>query len=246
MEENYNQIVYADNQSALTNSLLVAHKFGKKHKHVLQSIRHILETAENPSVLQMFEMHSYINEQNKQQPMYVMNRDGFAMLAMGFTGKEALKFKADFIDAFNKMEQTLLGNQLQPRTQAEIILAQAQQLVQQEKRMLAIENKQQDIENKQQDIEQRQQTIEEKVSEIAVRTKTDAKYSTIVGFANRFGIRVPLEKAAMLGGIASQQCRMYKLETGRIPDPRFGSVKTYPDSVLYDVFEKQYPSVRFR
>ena len=57
---------------------------------------------------QMFHKTTYINEQNKQQyPMYLMNKDGFSLLVMGFTGKEALKWKIKYIEAFNDMEQYL-------------------------------------------------------------------------------------------------------------------------------------------
>lgn len=119
-----------------------------------------------------------------------------------------------------------------PKTSAEMLLMYAQQMVESEKRMNAIESKQQEI--------------EEKVSEIAIRTKTDIQYSTIVGFASRFGIKVPLERASTLGRVAKNICRQYQLETGIVPDPRFGCVRTYPESVLYDTFEKYYPNVRFR
>ena len=56
---------------AVTNSIKVAEKFGKEHKHVLESIRKLM-TAENSAVLQMFEESTYVNEQNKTQPMYLM------------------------------------------------------------------------------------------------------------------------------------------------------------------------------
>lgn len=100
------ELVFNNNGKVLTNSVLVAKKFGKEHKHVLDSIRKIM-TAENSAVLQMFEQSSYLNEQNKLQPMFIMNRDGFTLLAMGFTGKQAMEFKLDYIGAFNKMEETL-------------------------------------------------------------------------------------------------------------------------------------------
>lgn len=100
------ELVFNNNGKILTNSVLVAKKFGKEHKHVLDSIRKIM-TAENSAVLQMFEQSSYLNEQNKLQPMFVMTRDGFTLLAMGFTGKQAMEFKLDYIGAFNKMEETL-------------------------------------------------------------------------------------------------------------------------------------------
>jgi Rha family phage regulatory protein len=65
----------------VTSSLLVAEKFGKEHKNVLRDIQNL--TAQNCAVLSMFSKSSYLNVQNKEQPMYVMNRDGFSFLVMG-------------------------------------------------------------------------------------------------------------------------------------------------------------------
>lgn len=59
-----------ENGQALTNSLLVAKKFGKNHKHVLESIRKIITSAEKSAVLGMFCESTYLNEQNKQQPIF--------------------------------------------------------------------------------------------------------------------------------------------------------------------------------
>lgn len=119
-----------------------------------------------------------------------------------------------------------------PKSNAEMLLLYAQQMVEAEQRLDAMEDK--------------QAVLEEKISEIEVRTQTDLKYSTIIGFASRYGIKVPLEKAATLGRVAINLCRQYLLESGRVPDPRFGTVRTYPDSVLYETFEKYYPNIRFR
>jgi Rha family phage regulatory protein len=101
-------LVFNGNGKAVTNSVLVAKKFGKEHKHVLESIRPIIKGCAEFSADPMFEETEYINEQNGQAyPMFLMNRDGFSLLAMGFTGKQALKFKMDFVGAFNKMEEAL-------------------------------------------------------------------------------------------------------------------------------------------
>ena len=55
---------------------------------------------------------TYIHEQNGQKyPKYYMNRDGFSLLVMGFTGKEALGWKMKYIEAFNRMEQLLSQKQ---------------------------------------------------------------------------------------------------------------------------------------
>jgi len=92
-----------------TTSRLVTEKFNKEHKDVLEAIRNIL-TAENSAVLEMFFESSYYNEQNKKQPMFIMNRDGFSLLVMGFTGEKALQFKVEYIKAFNRMESLIHSN----------------------------------------------------------------------------------------------------------------------------------------
>lgn len=90
-------------EEILTNSLKVAEKFEKEHKDVLESIRKL--TAEK-SAAKFFKETTYRNR-GKEYPMYEMNRDGFSLLAMGFTGEKALKWKLDYINAFNAMESEL-------------------------------------------------------------------------------------------------------------------------------------------
>ena len=101
-----NEIVFRGaNDQAVTSSLLIAEKFGKEHKNVMQSIRNLIGgTAENSAIAEMFSESTYLNGQNKEQPMFLMNRDGFTLLAMGFTGKKAMQFKLEYIKAFNSME----------------------------------------------------------------------------------------------------------------------------------------------
>lgn len=97
-----------ESNEVLTNSLLVAEKFGKNHKHVLESVRELVRGCAEKSADPMFSESTYINTQNGQEyPMFIMNRDGFTLLAMGFTGEKALKFKLEYINAFNKMEKIL-------------------------------------------------------------------------------------------------------------------------------------------
>lgn len=102
-------LVVIQNRNAVTSSLVVSESFGKEHKHVLRDIDEIKGGVQNWTDL--FYESTYIHPQNKQEyRMYYMNRDGFTLLAMGFTGKEALQFKLKYINAFNEMEQQL--NQL--------------------------------------------------------------------------------------------------------------------------------------
>lgn len=85
------------NNQALTNSLLVAKEFGKSHDNVLKAIRSLIsEGVVKNNETPMFEEMEYKNEQNGQSyPMFVMNRNGFTLLAMGFTGKK----KSDAVQA---------------------------------------------------------------------------------------------------------------------------------------------------
>ena len=96
----------------ITDSLTVAEKFGKRHDIVLRDIRNLAkELVESLSKEELgvykFVESEYINEQNKLQPCYQMNRDFFIMLVMGYRTKEAYKIKHQFIQAFNFMESEL-------------------------------------------------------------------------------------------------------------------------------------------
>lgn len=106
-----NALVFLENDTPLTTSRIVAEKFGKQHKNVIRDIRDIIAQAggmlKNEQT-PMFTESTYTNEQNGQTyPQFLITKDGFALLAMGFTGKKALQFKLKFIDAFNRMEDAL-------------------------------------------------------------------------------------------------------------------------------------------
>lgn len=115
----------------------IAEHFGKEHKNVLQSIENL--TAENSALTQMFFKTSYTSGTGKAYPMYPMNRDGFTLLAMGFTGKEALEWKVKYINAFNAMEQELRNPK--PMTANEMFAMQAQINLESERKLAALEGK---------------------------------------------------------------------------------------------------------
>ena len=70
----------------------------------------------------MFYNSSYVHPQNGQEyPEYLMNRDGFTLLAMGFTGKKSLEWKLKYIQAFNDMEKKLKASPALPKTFAEAL-----------------------------------------------------------------------------------------------------------------------------
>ena len=115
-------LVFLKNKQALTTSLKVAEYFDKEHKHVVRDIRTLIQQmasqSQSPKLVdgvttptaQMFVESSYQAESGgRRYPMFYMNRDGFSLLAMGFTGAKALQFKLAYIEAFNAMEQQLLN-----------------------------------------------------------------------------------------------------------------------------------------
>lgn len=98
-------LVFIEGGQAVTDSLTIAEVFGKEHKNVLKDIRE-MECSDVFRRLN-FEQSTYVNSQNKIMPMFYMNRKGFSLLAFGYTGKEAMKFKESYIEQFETMEEKL-------------------------------------------------------------------------------------------------------------------------------------------
>jgi len=99
------ELVEVLNNRAITSSRRVAFKFKKQHKNVLRDIEH-LHCSEEFRKLN-FEPVEYIDEKGEKRPEFRMTRDGFVFLVMGFTGKEAAKFKEEYIDQFNRQEEEI-------------------------------------------------------------------------------------------------------------------------------------------
>lgn len=130
-----NEIILSEkNGQVLASSREVAEKFGKTHGSVLKTIcgetrngKHVnglcdeILASGNP-LTKYFIKSTYMNR-GKEYPEYLMTRDGFSLLAMGFTGKEAVEWKLKYIDAFNQMEDRLKnGNQLTEEEKLKLML----------------------------------------------------------------------------------------------------------------------------
>lgn len=137
-----NELITVNDGQAVVSSLDIAEHFDRKHSDVLENIRNLV--AENSAAKSLFFETAYENR-GKQYPMYLMNRDGFSLLCMGFTGAKALEWKLKYIDAFNKMEKALTEQATKPMTTAEMFQLQAQINVEQERRLAAIEANQQKV-----------------------------------------------------------------------------------------------------
>lgn len=102
------EIAIVDGQ-AVTSSLAVADFFSKRHDDVLKKIR-ILDCSPEFCARNFAETSILVRQPNggtRKLPCYQITRDGFAFLAMGFTGKRAAQFKEAYINAFNQMEKQL-------------------------------------------------------------------------------------------------------------------------------------------
>lgn len=96
-------------EMTVVSSLDVAGTFEKNHKDVMESIRNIETTISTAEFSALFYLDSYRASNGKTNPMYLMTRDGFTLLAMGYTGEKAMKFKLAYIKQFNAMEKALQG-----------------------------------------------------------------------------------------------------------------------------------------
>ena len=100
------RLVEVQGNQVVVDSRNVAQNFGKYHKDVLETIDNI--TKAEKSALVFFKKITYQVKGNfKKYPAYLINRDGFSLLVMGFTGRKALQWKLKYIEAFNRMEEAL-------------------------------------------------------------------------------------------------------------------------------------------
>lgn len=121
-----NELVIMKDQQAVTSSLQVAETFDKRHDHIIRDIEKLQKDL--PNFGEMFLLSNIPDGYGRSRKAYYMNRDGFTLLAMGFTGKKALKFKMQYIEAFNKMEdQIKTGGFKIPSTMAEALRLAADQ-----------------------------------------------------------------------------------------------------------------------
>lgn len=121
------QLVFNNKGTIYTTSRKVAEMFEKQHKHVLRDIRNLIEEMNpimdhkthspkmdheitekgNFHLSKYFVESTYVSSRGREEVEYLLTRDGFTLLAMGFRGPKALRFKMDYIEAYNAMEQAL-------------------------------------------------------------------------------------------------------------------------------------------
>ncbi|MGV8830392.1 MAG: Rha family transcriptional regulator [Devosia sp.] len=111
MQTDQGQLVLSGTASTFTTSHAVADYFGKRHDHILRDVDRLVKALPNSFPAEgvpTFEVNAQVHPQNGQSyRFYNISRSGFMLLAMGFTGVKAARFKVALIAAFNEMQETL-------------------------------------------------------------------------------------------------------------------------------------------
>jgi Rha family phage regulatory protein len=138
-----NQLVFINNEQVVTDSVTVAGNFEKRHDNVMRDIENLKKDVLNFE--EMFFETTTPDSYGRERRTYLMNRDGFTLLAMGFTGRKAIQFKLKYIEAFNEMEKQLqqprvLSDKEQLMASMRLSLEAAETLEKHDERIKNLEN----------------------------------------------------------------------------------------------------------
>lgn len=128
-------ILSMQNGKPVVSSRQIAENFDKNHRDVLRAVDNLKEDVRN--FAQMFFETTAPDSYGREQRAYLMNRDGFTLLAMGFNGKAALEWKLKYIAAFNEMEKKLAEKPQLTRSQllATALIAAHEELEEKDKQI---------------------------------------------------------------------------------------------------------------
>ena len=234
-----NELVFrGQNDQVITTSLLVAETFEKEHRNVLKSIRKLM-SATNVAVAQMFDETTYVNEQGKEQPMFVMNRDGFTLLAMGFSGEKALEFKVKYINAFNEMEAELKSQQTKQLSAAESLLQSVKLLVAHERQLAILEHNQKNMQGAISSLYDKVYGMQFETDMVKQKLNNEIDRYTVIGYCSAHNIPMTRKEAAIIGGTCSRMCKKRNILVESIADPRFGKVNTYPSELIAEAIKNR-------
>lgn len=104
----------------VTDSREVAEMTGKNHQHLMRDIRGYIKAIGNSPKLdssKFFIESNYEDANNQTRPCYLLTKQGCEMVANKMTGEKGILFTAEYVQAFNKMEEhisrpQILGNNI--------------------------------------------------------------------------------------------------------------------------------------
>lgn len=207
-------IVNSANGKVFASSRDVADFFEKEHKHVLRDIDNLLKTLDVQVRTTLFqEVEAFHEGANRQVRHFEMNRDGFTLLAFGFTGAVATAWKLKYLEAFNAMEDELKKI---PKS-FDWMRAVVDNMEAQNQRLFSVEKA---VEN----------------------LGAHEIYRSVLAHAYFLGVKGMDNKTAnALGRAAAAISRQRGVKIGSQPDDRHGSVNTYHRDILDEVFKSLKP-----
>lgn len=208
------------------SSLQIAEYFTKEHKNVLSSINNLIEMDSELDRL-TFKPMSYPDSYGRSQRGFLMTRDGFMFLAMGFTGEAAYKIKKLIVAEYNRMESEL--KDLTKMNPFELMVKQAQALLDHD---LAIKAQQKQLDATTSQVVQLTNTVTELVGGLG--------YVTIKGYATRVKRSLDNQTAIKLGRACTKLCKERGLKKSDVNDERHGTVGSYPTEIVKEVFDAYY------
>lgn len=139
-----NNLININNSNGVltVSSREIAEHFEKRHGDVLETIDKISEQMTSTEFsVNLFIQSIYTDSYNREQKEYLLTRDGFSLLVMGFTGAKALEWKLKYINAFNEMEQAIKQNVSNLSPQLQLLISMELQQKQQAEQIAKVTDK---------------------------------------------------------------------------------------------------------
>lgn len=245
-----NELVFrGQNDQVITSSYKVAETFEKNHSDVVRSIDRLISRLQ-PTDYQcdakmrsgiIFEAHfediPQPNGGTKKAKYFIMNKDAFTLLAMGFTGAKAVEFKIKYINEFNQMEAELKSQQTKQLTAAESLLQSVQLLVAHERQLAILEHNQKNMQGAISSLYDKVYGMQFETDMVKQKLNNEIDRYTVIGYCSAHNIPMTRKEAAIIGGTCSRMCKKRNILVESIADPRFGKVNTYPSELIAEVIK---------
>ena len=243
-----NELVFrGQNDQVCTSSFKVAEFFEKNHPDVVRAIDRLRDKLQSTDFQCDAKMSSEIifeehfedipqpNGGTKKGKYFIMNKDAFTLLAMGFTGKRVLEFKIAYINEFNKMEAELKSQQTKQLSAAESLLQSVQLLVAHERQLEILEHNQKNMQGAISSLYDKVYGMQFETDMVKQKLNNEIDRYTVIGYCSAHNIPMTRKEAAIIGSTCSRMCKKRNIPLESIADPRFGKVNTYPSELIAEV-----------
>ena len=247
-----NELVFrGQNDQVCTSSFKVAEFFEKNHPDVVRAIDRLRDKLQSTDFQCDAKMSSEIifeehfedipqpNGGTKQGKFFIMNKDAFTLLAMGFTGKRVLEFKIAYINEFNKMEAELKSQQTKQLSAAESLLQSVQLLVAHERQLAILEHNQKNMQGAISSLYDKVYGMQFQTNMIEQKLNNEIDRYTVIGYCSAHNIPMTLTEASIIGGMCSRMCKKRNIPLEPIADRRFGKVNTYPSELIAEAIKNR-------